>query len=98
MGQAKDAWMEEQARGWSDPGGFVCDQCVNDTYLVDLIRAEATERRCDYCGRRARKAIAAPTTVILEPIGRAIHTYYRDPSDAGVPYDEGFIVAPIDTL
>ena len=89
--------MEEQARGWSDPGTFVCDQCVHDPYLAELVRDQAVERRCDYCDRRARKAIAAPASAVLDVIGRAIRIYYNDPTDAGVPYDEGLLVEPDDT-
>ena len=95
MGRAKDAWMEEQERGWSDPGTFVCDHCIHDSYLINLVRQNAQQRQCDYCGRRARLAIAAPAAEVIKAIGVAVHHYYNDPTDAGVPYDGGFIVEPV---
>ncbi len=95
MGRAKDAWMEEQERGWADPGTFVCDRCIHDPYLADLVRQNAQQRHCDYCGRRARLANASPAADIIEAIGKAVHHYYNDPTDAGVPYDGGFIVEPV---
>lgn len=96
MGRAKHAWMEEQERGWADPETFVCQHCVRDPYLADLVRRNPQSRRCDYCERRARGAFAAPAADILAAISKAVHHYYSDPTEAGVPYDEGFIVEPVD--
>lgn len=95
MGRAKDAWIEEQERGWADPGTFVCDRCIHDAYLAGIVQANAQQRRCDYCGRRGRQAIAAPAADVIEAVGNAVHHYYNDPTDAGVPYDGGFIVEPV---
>ena len=65
MGGAKRAWMEEQERGWSDPETFVCDRCVRDPYLADLVKRNPQARECDYCNRRGRGVIAAPAADIL---------------------------------
>lgn len=97
MGRAKDMWIEEQERGWADPGTFVCDRCVSDPYLADLVRKSAQQRHCEYCGRRARSKNATPAANVIAAISTAVHHYYNDPSSAGVPYDGGFIVEPVGT-
>lgn len=96
MGRAKHAWMEEQERGWADPETFVCHRCVRDPYLADLVKRNPQMRRCDYCDRRSREPFAAPAADILDAISKAVHHYYNDPTQAGVPYDGGFIVEPVD--
>ncbi len=50
---------------------------------------------------RQKRWSGIPSTrpsVVIEAIYDAVHAYYTDPVNAGVPYDEGeFIVQPIDT-
>ena len=94
MGLVKQAWLEDQERGWSAPDTWVCDRCVEDSFLKQLIRDNADERACSYCARRGRKAIAAPAEVVLEAIAATVFRFYADPSQAGVPYDGGFIIEP----
>jgi hypothetical protein len=50
------------------------------------------------CGRHAAQAIAAEAGVVIEAVYDTVHTYYGEPTDAGVPYDGGFIVPPIDIV
>ena len=96
MGRAKDEWMEAQERGWSAPDTYVCDDCVEDPFLKESIRSMASVGNCDYCRRYASHAIAAEAAGVVEIIYNAVHTYYGEPARAGVPYDGGFIVTPID--
>ncbi len=98
VGLAKAEWIEAQERGWSAPDTHVCDSCVEDSHLKDLVRKMVSAYTCDYCGRHAAQAIAAEASVVIEAVYDTVHTYYGEPTDAGVPYDGGFIVPPIDIV
>ncbi len=89
MGRVKEAMLEAEARGWDAPDRFVCDRCVEDKYLGQLIADHAVQKRCSYCGRRARKEIAAPVEVLMPPIAYALQSNFADPASAGVPRDDG---------
>lgn len=98
MGRAKQQMMEAESRGWWEPDGFVCDKCVEDDYLKDIIRENVSRQICDYCGRRTRAHSAAPVSALMEPIIKTVLYYYNDPMSAGVPSDEGyFVLEPTDT-
>jgi RES domain-containing protein len=98
MGLAKAEWIKTQERGWSAPNTYVCPDCVEDSYLKGLARKMASAHTCSYCGRHAAQAIAAEAGVVIEAVYDTIHTYYGEPTDAGVPYDDGFIVPAIDIV
>jgi RES domain-containing protein len=89
MGFAKAQFMEEQERGWSSPDTNVCERCVEDSFLKHVIRDAAVAHECDYCGKRSKKAIAAPIDEILGPIAQTLFAHFADPSSAGVPRDDG---------
>lgn len=97
MGLVKSEWMEAQEQGWGAIEKVVCSRCVKDDALRRVIRANATSKACDYCRRTNQTAIAAPVEVLQEAIYAAIWTYYHEPTDAGVPWDGGFVIDPIDT-
>lgn len=89
MGRAKDQWLEEQERGWSGNDTYVCDECVEDVYLKTVIQQNATCDTCDYCGRHSDEDIAAPFDNLMEVIASAVYYRFNDPTEAGVPWDEG---------
>jgi len=76
-------------REWNAPDKSVCDQCVEDEFLKSTIRANATEKKCDYCGRISDKNIAAPVEVILEPIASTLFAHFREPVHSGMPRNDG---------
>ena len=96
MGLAKTEWIEAQERGWSAPDTHVCADCVEDSHLKDIIRKIASAYTCDYCCRHAAQAIAAEAGVVIEVVLDTVHAYYGEPTNAGVPYDGGFILSLID--
>jgi RES domain-containing protein len=98
MGLAKAELIEVQERGWLAPDTHVCDDCVEDSYLKDLVREMASAYACDYCGRHAAQAIAVEADVVVQAVYDTVHTYYCEPTDAGVPYDGGFIVPSIEIV
>ena len=53
--------LEAEERGWYEPDGYVCPDCVEDDFLKEIIRENACHRECDYCGRRTRTYSAAPS-------------------------------------
>jgi hypothetical protein len=79
--------MEAEERGWYEPDGYVCPDCVEDDFLKAVIRENACCRECDYCGRRTRAHSAAPVDVLMEPIGNAVFYYFSDPTDGMMPWD-----------
>lgn len=89
MGREKARMMEADERGWYAPDGYVCDDCVEDDFLKEIIRENASQRVCDYCGRRTRAHTAAPVEVLMEPIASAVFYYFNNPVDAYMPYDSG---------
>lgn len=98
MGLVKSAWIEAEERGWSAPDDvYACVECVEDEFLKEIVRTNVASKSCDYCGRKAQKPIAAPVEAILEPIGNTVRYYFNDPTDAGLPWDGGWVFDPTDT-
>jgi len=97
MGRAKQEMIEAEDRGWHEPGGYVCDECVKDEFLKDIIRMNAEQQKCDYCKPIASSNCAAPVSSIMEPIGNTVFNYYNEPAIACVPYDGGYTFEPTDT-
>ncbi len=50
MGRTKQEMIEAEGRGWYEPDGYVCPDCVEDNFLKEVIRDHASQRVCDYCG------------------------------------------------
>lgn len=97
MGQAKREWEEAGERGWSEPDGFVCQDCIEDEFLKAIIQQQASSRKCSFCGGGARGFIAAPVSALMESISSAVHYFFNDPTRAGVPWDDGPIIEGIST-
>lgn len=93
MGLVKSDWMDAEERGWSPVDKLVCSRCVDDPALKQILRAQARSATCDYCGRRGK---ATPVEILQEAVYSTVWTYYHEPTDAGVPWDGGFIIDPID--
>lgn len=89
MGLVKSAWIETEERGWDAEDKHVCAECVEDEYLKQIISNHVTEKSCDYCERKSRVAIAAPLSVVVEPIAGALFAHFAEPAGAGLPRDSG---------
>ena len=89
MGIAKAHQMEIEERGWEAPEKFVCADCFEDEYLKELVEEKVEELQCDYCGNTSEDLIAAPLSVVLEPVASALNAYFSDPSAASLPRDDG---------
>lgn len=88
MGGAKTEMMEADERGWSTDEKFVCDDCVEDEHLKQVIRSAANHDVCDYCGRKGTEC-AAPLENMVEAVADTLTYYFAEPTEAGVPRDDG---------
>lgn len=93
MGLVKSDWLEAQGQGWSAVDKRVCTRCVDDVALKEILKSQASSGRCDYCRRRGR---VAAVEALQEAVYATVWTYYHEPTDAGVPWDGGFIIDPIE--
>jgi hypothetical protein len=87
MGREKSRMLEADERGWYEPDGYVCSDCVEDDFLKEIIRENTCRRECDYCGRRTRTHSAAPTATLMESIGSTVFYYYNDPTLGMLSWD-----------
>lgn len=100
MGLVKQQWMEEQERGWSScEDKFVCDKCVRDEFLQNLVKSEALAESCDFCDRQADEPIAAPADTVMEVVGAAFYSVYTDPVHVASynSREGGYLVPTTDT-
>jgi len=99
MGLAKHAWMEAQERGWSvEDDKYVCDECVEDLYLKSVIADHVAAKACSYCNRTDIVDIAAPLEELMSSVASTLGYYFNEPTNAGVPYDDGaFVIDSTDT-
>lgn len=89
MGIVKSQWLEQEERGWSDPGTWVCQSCIGqDSHLRQLVRKNLGGVACSYCTSKTRKA--APLVSLMDAVLRGVKYSYSDEANAGCPYDKDF--------
>ncbi len=77
MGYEKDRMIQEDEQGWRFRDGNVCDRCISDPYLRDMVRSQASELDCIFCGRQSgKKPISIPFNDLMEVIGGAVSQYF----------------------
>lgn len=80
---------------------FVCENCFDDYAVVEFIRLEVVEDKCDYCETdSSSEAIAAPIREVARFIRDGIETEWADPADEAVPWDseeDRYIVTTYDS-
>ncbi len=92
MGIAKNQGLEADERGYGELGTFVCEECVEDSFLKGVIRLAVNTKVCDYCGRKSKDPIAAPSSPVIDLIAATINYYFAEPAEAGVPYEKGYLI------
>ena len=106
MGHEKDRMILEEEQGWRfRDDDNVCHRCISDPYLREMVRSQASEFECSFCGWHTRKVPnSIPFNALMEVIGAAIEKYYDravnclgldDESEsgyAGVTYDSDDLV------
>ena len=106
MGGVKALWLEDQERGWNSfRDKFVCTECFEDYAIQDVIRNNAEEHRCSYCGRFAEgEPIAADMNLVMEEIHFGICNEWGDPNSEGMSWEsreggwQGTVVDSYDLL
>lgn len=66
---------------------FVCGDCFGDDGLKTFIANRVASKRCNFCGAKSRKLIAAPLDDVIDHIDSSIRPHYDDPSNAGLAYE-----------
>jgi RES domain-containing protein len=87
MGLVKHEMHLSEARGWYSVEKFVCAQCIEGSFLKDLIESNAEHNMCDYCERQADVNIAATADILLEKLTDTLLYHFAKPVDAGVSYE-----------
>jgi hypothetical protein len=90
MGYFSDKSIEE----WESPNikerdTAVCDSCMVDYALAELVNANLKYHECSYCGRKEPQPIAASFNVVMRRIYDSISTTYADAQDIDLPWVEG---------
>ena len=93
VGFLKNLQIEQQEMGFSAPLGYaVCDECVADYAIRELILSEVSTCDCSFCGRSDPEPIAADTHDVLVFMSTGLRTewsdaeselYYDNESDSG---------------
>jgi len=65
---------------------YVCETCIEDAGLQEVVRKNAISNRCDYCEREETSPIACELSDVLERIRFAIDQEYNDPAGE-LPWD-----------
>jgi hypothetical protein len=83
--------MEQVRRGYYYVGDkYVCKNCFSDTAIKRYIHLYATNKKCDYCGRKTKsKFISVPTDDIVGLIVRCIEHEWGDPNDERILFEDG---------
>lgn len=73
-----DLQIEQWEQGWSfSPDVYICHRCVSDPELVQHVKEDATEYKCDFCDRTARKhPISIEFDSLMEIIGSTLTQYF----------------------
>jgi hypothetical protein len=90
VGWAKELDNAHFERGAAGVDGHVCDACFSDPALIAHVKENATERECDFCGRKEETPIAADADEVVALIMESIGTEWTDPiNELGYDTAEG---------
>jgi hypothetical protein len=65
----------------SDSRIYVCERCIEDPDLQEVVREHLISEKCDYCGRREATPIACEFSDVLERIRFVVDQFYTNPSN-----------------
>lgn len=60
---------------------YVCESCIEDPDLQEVVRKNVISEECDYCGRCEEQPIACELSDVLERIRFVVGQYYTDPAN-----------------
>ncbi|WP_180117049.1 RES domain-containing protein [Acinetobacter sp. YH12096] len=67
----------------------ICFNCIADDYLAEIIKSNATQKKCSYCWSVGNKNIACEYKFVAQKIYDRIFLSYKDAQDTAMPYAEG---------
>ncbi len=72
------ASLGSQVKGYAM---YVCEKCIEDPCLQEVVRSKAISTECDYCGAMATSPIACELDAVLDRIKFAIDEEYAPPDE-----------------
>jgi hypothetical protein len=60
---------------------YVCEKCIEDSCLQEVVRLKAISEECDYCGAKAASPIACELDDVLDRIRFSIDQEYAPPDE-----------------
>jgi hypothetical protein len=87
MGGTKAWMMEQEDRGYWAVDRNVCSECFADEAIQNFVKANASARKCDFCGKKSKKEIAVPFDDVADIIVRGISFEWNSPDNEGVSYE-----------
>ncbi len=90
MGQVKQAWMEDELRGFTLPQlgeKYTCSKHFDDTYLKQYILDNAQPGQCSYCGSNTR---VIDIHDFMEYVMTRITSHYGNPGDEALYLESSF--------
>lgn len=86
MGRAKQWYMEQMERGYSEADGAVCPDCVSDYALEAWVEDNLTENECTFCEASGSHPIAASFDGFVGQVMEGIGFDWNHPDDEGIMY------------
>jgi hypothetical protein len=78
MGYEKNRRIEEDDQGSSYSDKDICYRCISESYLRDLVRSEASEFECSFCGWIVRKKPnSIPFNKLMQAVGETVRQYHE---------------------
>src|SRR4051794_10791203 len=75
---------------------YVCEKCVEDPCLREVVRSNVISEECDYCGKRVAKPFACELSDVIERIRFAIYEEYASPDEeTGYDPEDGEYVGTV---
>lgn len=90
MGQAKQAWIEAESRGYTLPESgekYVCANHFSDKYLKQYILNHSTSGKCNYCGRKTK---VVDLHDFMEYVAEKITEHFGNPGDEALYLENSF--------
>lgn len=84
-----DRMEEMNAYSLSSVDKSICFDCIADDYLAEIIKSNATQKKCSYCLSVGNKNIACEYKLVVQKIYDRIFLSYKDAQDTMMPFVEG---------
>jgi hypothetical protein len=96
LGRVSEYALEQEARGYYEAEGNICDQCVSDAALKTWIKENVVDESCTFCGDLGVQSIAASFDDFVGVVMDGIHFDWNNFDDEGITYisSEGGYLAP----